>query len=323
MTIMMLDNLLEKKVVFVGGKGGVGKTTSAAALAIQFASHQHKTLIISTDPAHSLGDVFNQPLSNNETQIMDNLHAIELDPHEIIHRHFAQVERTLSAYSKPEMMPKLRDFLKSSQHAPGAEEAAMLEAICQQLVSAQSRNYQHVIFDTAPTGHTLRLLSLPEMMQAWTDGLLAQQRRQGKLRQAAQNLDKQARFNPLLPKTENRWEQAIRVLEKRRQLFADTRTILHDQTQTAILLVLIPENLPLYETQRAVKQLEHHDLPCAGLIINQIMADQQSDDFWQQRANRQQLVLEELQQSLGYLPQHKIALHNDDIRGISALQGFW
>ena len=171
----LIEQLAAQPIIFVGGKGGVGKTTTAAALASYYASQQKKTLIVSTDPAHSLGDVLNIRLSNEKTAVTPYLDAIELNPDIIVDAHFAQVERTISAYANPDMMPKIREHLRLSKSAPGAQEAAMLESMCQHLVSAADANYEHIIFDTAPTGHTLRLLVLPEMMGAWTDGLLAQQ----------------------------------------------------------------------------------------------------------------------------------------------------
>lgn len=318
----LLDILAQKSVLFVGGKGGVGKTTSAAALALRFASAGRKTLIISTDPAHSLGDAFAEQLSHRSKTIWPNLDALELDPQTILEQHFKQVERTLEGYTKPEMMLKMREFLRLSRHAPGAEEAAMLEALCQHLLDARDQGYQHVIFDTAPTGHTLRLLSLPEMMQAWTDGLLAQQRRQSRLRGAADALDKH-KLNPLTPERKDRWINAVEVLEKRRALFAHARDLLHNRAQTAIVLVLIPESLPLAETERAVAQLEEAGMPCAGIFVNQVMAVQQQDGFWQQRADRQQNILAQLEHSLGHLPQQHIPLHANDVRGIVALSGLF
>ncbi|MBV7434933.1 ArsA family ATPase [Cardiobacteriaceae bacterium TAE3-ERU3] len=314
----LLDTLAQKSVLFVGGKGGVGKTTSAAALALRFANAGRKTLVISTDPAHSLGDAFGEPLSHRSKAVCANLDALELNPQVILEQHFKQVERTLEGYTKPEMMAKMRDFLRLSRHAPGAEEAAMLEALCQHLLGARVQGYQHVIFDTAPTGHTLRLLSLPEMMQAWTDGLLAQQRRQSRLRGAVDALDKQ-KLNPLAPARKDRWADAVDVLEKRRRLFAHARDVLHDTAQTAIVLVLIPEALPLAETERAVAQLAESGMPCAGLFVNQVMAVKQQDSFWQQRADRQQDILDRFEHSLGYLPQQHIALHAADVRGLVAL----
>lgn len=315
----LLDTLAQKQVIFIGGKGGVGKTTSAAALAVRFARAGDKTLLISTDPAHSLGDVFAVPLDHSATRLTEHLEVIELNPGEIIHQHFKQVERTLAGYTKPDMLPKIREFLQLAHHAPGAEEAAMLEALCRQLLEAQAQGYRHIIFDTAPTGHTLRLLSLPEMMQAWTDGLLAQQRRQTALRRAANALDQDYSANPLATEKTDRWATAVEVLKARRQLFAATRSILHDRTKTAIVLVMIPESLPLAETKRAIKQLRAANLPCTGLIINQVMSTKQNDTFWQQRAGRQQHILAQLDTLPGNLQRLQIPLQAQDIRGIHAL----
>lgn len=320
--MVFLNRLSSYRILFIGGKGGVGKTTTAAALAVRFARQGEKTLIISTDPAHSLGDAFAVKLGSKAQTLCDNLEALELNPTDIIHRHFAQVERTLAAYTKPEMMPKVREFLALSHHAPGAEEAAMLEAVCQHLIQAVTEGYQHIIFDTAPTGHTLRLLSLPEMMGAWTDGLLAQQKRQAQLRDSAKAMDKKNKISFLGRDKTNRWEAAVQTLTKRRQLFTEARNLLHDRQQTGIILVLIPEALPLAETQRAVAQLQQARLPCAGLIVNQVIPKQQESDFWRQRVTRQQAVLQLLKDSLGELPQLNIGLHPNDIRGIDALAGF-
>ncbi|MBS9779754.1 MAG: ArsA family ATPase [Moraxellaceae bacterium] len=317
----LFDNLLEKQVIFVGGKGGVGKTTCSSALAVYFANLGRKTLIISTDPAHSLGDALAIKLSHKKTKINENLDAIELNSEVIVHQHFSQVEKTLQAYTNPDMMPKLREFLKLSHHAPGAEEAGMLEAICRHLVEAKN-DYQHIIFDTAPTGHTLRLLELPEMMQAWTDGLLAQQRRQKKLREASQNLDNQRNFNPFV-KENDRWQKAVSVLEKRRQLFTQARDILHNPRQTAIVLVLIAETLPIAETKRALQQLQANHLPCQGLIINQVLDEQQPNEFWQKRRARQQEIIRQLDYFPKNLEKVFVPLKQNDIQGVSVLAEFW
>ncbi len=320
----LIEHLLQKKVIFVGGKGGVGKTTSSSALAVHFANLKRKTLIISTDPAHSLGDALAVNLSHQSTKINDFLDAIELDSHHIVHQHFKQVEKTLSLYTKPEMMPKMREFLRLSHHAPGAEEAAMLEAICQTLVD-NIEQYDHIIFDTAPTGHTLRLLTLPEMMQAWTDGLIAQQKRQKKLREAAQNFDKERNFNPFVEEN-NRFSEATKALLKRRELFAHARDVLHNAQKCAVVLVLIPEHLPIFETKRALKQLKESKLPVQGLIVNQVLNQDQKDHFWQQRADRQREILQEialLTKEYSQLSNLFVPLKSGDIRGVRALSEFF
>ncbi|MDN3446165.1 ArsA family ATPase [Psychrobacter sp. APC 3281] len=323
----LVEQLETQPIIFIGGKGGVGKTTTAASLASYYASQQQKTLIVSTDPAHSLGDVLNVRLNNEKTVISPYLDAIELNPDVIVDEHFAQVERTIKAYANPDMMPKIREHLRLSKSAPGAQEAAMLESMCHHLVEAADAGYEHIIFDTAPTGHTLRLLVLPEMMGAWTDGLLAQQRRQAKLRSVATHLDSHNKkdsqkndvANPFAAKKSDRWEQAVSVLEKRKQLFRQAGLLLHDRTQTAIVLVMTADVLPLAETKRAIEQLEDSKLMPAAIVINQLISTNQSDEFWRRRAERQQHLLQDIEQSFTKYPLYPIYLQQTDVRGTDAL----
>ena len=325
----LVEQLAQQPIIFIGGKGGVGKTTTAAALASYYANQGKKTLIVSTDPAHSLGDVLNVPLKNQKTAVTSCLDAIELNPDVIVDEHFAQVERTITSYANPDMMPKIREHLRLSKSAPGAQEAAMLESMCQHLVAAADAGYEHIIFDTAPTGHTLRLLVLPEMMGAWTDGLLAQQRRQAKLRSVANHLGSHEQknqqkndndlANPFAEKKNDRWEQAVSVLEKRKQLFRQAGLLLHDRTQTAIVLVMTADVLPLAETKRAIAQLEDSKLMPAAIVINQLIEPTQSDAFWRHRAERQQQLMQDIEQSFPKYPLYPIYLQQTDVRGTVAL----
>ncbi|WP_234395647.1 ArsA family ATPase [Neisseria weaveri] len=321
----LLQSVQNKPVLFVGGKGGVGKTTHAASIACRLAESGRKVLLVSTDPAHSLGDVLQTSLSGTIRQLTDNLSALELNPHKIVEQHFAQVEATLSGYAKPEMLPQLKQHLEASKSSPGAEEAAMLEALCRYVVHHRLMGFEQVVFDTAPTGHTLRLLELPQMMSAWTESLLAQQGRQQKLREAALPFwQKSEKENTVLSEAKSeRWQKALQVLQKRQQLFAEAGKRLGDAAQTGIILVMTAEMLPLAETRRAVAQLHHFNLPCGHLIVNQLMPEpEQNQPFWQQRYERQQEILLKIRQDFAGLQIYEYGLQAADIRGTEALAEF-
>lgn len=321
----LLREAADTPLLFVGGKGGVGKTTHAAALACRLAESGKKVLLVSTDPAHSLGDVLQTPLSGSIRPLSPHLAAVELNPQHIADKHFAEVSELLAHYTQPHMLEKMRQHIEAAKNTPGAEEAAMLEAVCKYICNHRILGYEHVVFDTAPTGHTLRLLELPKMMAAWTDALLSQQGRQKELREAALPFwQKTAKENTLLSESRNsRWEKALAVLKKRQELFAKAGSLLADPAHTGIVLVMTAEMLPLAETRRALAQLRHFQLPCRHIIVNQIMPHQASDNaFWQQRLARQQDILQQIHRDFGDMRLHHYALQAGDIRGMEALARF-
>src|SRR5690554_3354739 len=145
----------DKQIVFVGGKGGVGKTTVSSALALQQANRGRKVLLISTDPAHSLADAFDRPIGDPVRNIAPNIDALEIDPDAEVEAHIERVMRTMKRFSKPDLYPEIERQMRLTQQSPGAQEAALLERIAR-LIDEQPEHYDVLIFDTAPTGHTLR-----------------------------------------------------------------------------------------------------------------------------------------------------------------------
>lgn len=326
MTLELAPLLQHKRLLFVGGKGGVGKTTISAALAVAAADSGRRVLLVSTDPAHSLADAFDRPIGGHETQMAANLTALELDPDAEVDTYLERVMGQMRRYVGPDQMGELTRQLRLSKQSPGAQEAALLERLAR-LIESGLETYDLLIFDTAPTGHTLRLLSLPEVMAAWTDGLLKHNKRSEKLGQVLAHLTPgRSVDNPMKDPQDNAFEgmddkskALAETLLARQRLFHRTRHQLADPEQTGFLFVLTPEKLPILETERAVQSLKDAHIPVAGAVVNRLLPETEQQGFWAARFERQQRHLEDLNQRLKQLPKHPVPLMADDIQGLDAL----
>ncbi|MDF0535077.1 ArsA family ATPase [Shewanella sp. A32] len=324
-----MDVLTDKQVIWVGGKGGVGKTTVSSALALLAASRNKKVLLVSTDPAHSLSDAFARHIGDSITRMAPNLDALEIDPDQEVQRHLDQVTSQLKRFTRPEMYGEIERQMRLTRQSPGAQEAALLERIANTIELGQ-RQYDLVIFDTAPTGHTLRLLSLPEAMAAWTQGLLKANERSEKLGAVLEHLTPKAGRdidNPFEDPAEYatagmdpRNKEIAETLLTRQRLLQRTREILQDKKRTALLFVLTPEKLPILETSRAVESLLAEKLPLAGLVVNRILPDSADGSFLAQRRAQERKHLQEIDQRFSQLPLFKLQLQPTDIEGLKGLE---
>lgn len=321
--------LTDKRLLLVGGKGGVGKTTISAAMALLASSRGKKVLLVSTDPAHSLSDAFARSVGDSITRLAPNLDALELDPDREVEQHLARVSAQLKRFTRPEMFNEIERQMRLTRQSPGAQEAAMLERMAN-VIELGLTDYDIVIFDTAPTGHTLRLLSLPEAMAAWTQGLLNANKRSEKLGEVLGHLTpKSGRdlANPLADPAEHatagmdeRNKAITETLLARQRLFQRTREVLTDAQQSALLFVLTPEKLPILETGRAVQSLVQEKLPLAGLVVNRILPANADGNFLAARRTQEQVHLTQIAEDFASLRRYKIPLQATDIEGITALQ---
>src|SRR5690606_17564811 len=155
-------DVLSKSIIFVGGKGGVGKSTSAAAIAWKSAKSGNKTLLISTDPAHNVGDIFNQKIGGKTKAIADNLYALEIDPEIETDNYIKTIKSNIKGTVHCRMMEEVTRQLDTAKASPGAEEETLLDYSIH-FVLGKRQNFDKLVFDTAPTGDTMRLLTLPEL----------------------------------------------------------------------------------------------------------------------------------------------------------------
>ncbi len=323
------DGLLARRIVFVGGKGGVGKTTTAAALALVAAERGRRCLVVSTDPAHSLGDIFERSIGDAKTTLAPNLTGLEIDPDRVAAAHIATVKERMKTLVHPRLYDEVDRQLDLAAHAPGATEAALVERVAELMALAGER-YDLVVFDTAPSGHTVRLLSLPEVMSAWMDGLLRHRERSSRLGAMLGHLGGERRQGDELSLIDQRADhprdspeaRINEVLQARRRKFLVARERLLDATGTAFLLVVNPDRLSILESRRVVDTLARFDLPVSSLVVNRVLPDtaDAAGPFVDARRAQERAHLQEIDEVFPTLPRTVIPLRPDDVHGVDALR---
>ena len=312
--LLLTVALLEKRVLFFGGKGGVGKTTLAAAYAILSAERGDRTLLVSTDPAHSAGDVLGHLLGPEPTAVLPGLDAMEIDPREETERYIQGVKDRVREVTSPRLLDEVERQIDVARVSPGAEEAALFDRFTG-LMDLAGRDYDRVIFDTAPTGHTLRLLSLPELMSVWIEGLVSRRRKVNALGRMWRNVAGSAAGSG-----GDGDDPVVHVLERRLRRFRRAREIVTDGERTAFAFVLVPERLPIEETRRAVTVLERHGIPVGAVLVNRVLPDAARGEFLEHRRDREQSYLAEID---GLFPDHpvvRIPQLETDVHGLAALR---
>lgn len=301
--------LLEKKILFVGGKGGVGKSTSAAALALLHARNGRKTLLISTDPAHNIGDIFHKKLKNKPIKIEDHLDAIEIDPEAEAKQYIQTVKDNIRGVVKPTMKDEVNRQIDAASSSPGAEEAALFDRIVS-IILDEGKDYDTIIFDTAPTGHTIRLLSLPELMSVWINGMLERRKKRND------------NYTQLLNDGEPVEDPIFQVLQRRKERFSSVRKYLLDTSLTGFVFVLNPERLPILETGRAIKELHKHDIDVNTVIINKVLSEEVDGEFWKKRKEVEKEYVAQIEKEFESQWKHYIPLFETDISSIDMLERY-
>jgi arsenite-transporting ATPase len=257
------------KFVFFGGKGGVGKTTVSSAYAHKCARAGQEVLIVSTDPAHSTADVFDQEFDDDPSAVegYDSLSAMEIDPEEAVDEHLMGIKRSLGDQVSPAIVNEIDRQIELAHRTPGAHESALFDRFID--VMRDADEYDRVVFDTSPTGGTLRLLSLPEYLGGWIDRLLEK-------REESVKLYERAAIGGREPRRSQVGDPIIARLQARKENFEFAGETL--RSDASFFLVLNPDQLSVRETARAVDQLREYDLHVSGLVANRLTPEPDPDE---------------------------------------------
>lgn len=317
--------------VLYGGKGGVGKTTCAAATALASAADGTRTLVVSTDPAHSLSDTLGVDVPAHPGRLREDipLWGVEIDPDA------AMEEGFFAAQQEEGRVGDLAGLLGGEGAGmesllggtmPGADEAAAMQKLIEHM---DDPRFDRVVVDTAPTGHTLRLLQLPEMLDTMVGRMV-------KLRQQFSGMmdglkgvfggdDGEAGGSQDLDELKDRIERL--------------RTLLRDPERTDFRVVMVPETMSVAESERLVSRLEEFEIPVGTLVVNRVMEDPAdvadlagiADDwvvtpnledceFCQRRWSVQQDALSQATDLYRGREVKRVPLLADDVRGEAALR---
>jgi len=258
------------KILFFTGKGGVGKSTMSAAGAWQL-SQKSRVLLVSLDPAHNLGDIFNITLNQKKTPYTSSLFLKEIDLQQLSHDYLKREINVLSnSYSYLQTL-NLDNYFSVLRYSPGIEEYALLTSIEETI--RNETEFDYIIFDTPPTGLTLRFLALPKVTITWIDRLIQIRQKILEKRYTIQKIRgpvKEGEDNPEIVLAYN--EKDDDVLKRLRRLNDNyqglTKTL--EGKDCSIVLVFNPDILSLKESQRLMEGLNDLNLPLRLMIDNKV-----------------------------------------------------
>lgn len=293
------------RLILYVGKGGVGKTTLAAATAARSAALGRRTLVVSTDIAHNLGDVLDCALSAEPREVAPLLYAQEINVLEEARRSWGKMQEHIAGFLQREGIPAVQaDELAV---VPGMQEIAALVRIGRYVRDAE---YDCIIVDAAPTGETIRLLTMPESFD-WYARKVRTWR--GKLNRVARAVLRSAMPDLSL----------LDFIDELREQIAELRTILTDPTRSSYRIVLTPDRTVLKEAQRAETYLGLFDYPVDAVVLNRVMDEVGAgNEYLESLLARQREMMLQIAQTFSYLPVFTAPLTRAEPIGMEPLLGF-
>ena len=295
------------RIIIYTGKGGVGKTSVAAATAVKLAEQGYRTLILSTDAAHSLSDSFQVALGSEPVRISERLWGVEVDSLRETEKHWGAVRNWLSGLMS---WANLNDITTEEMLVfPGMEELFSLLEIRRH---ATSGDYDAIIVDCAPTGETLRLLSYPNLLRWWLEKVFPYERR---LLKVVRPVAKVVAGGLELPGDNvlDSLASLVRQLEK-------LQKIIIDPAMTSVRVVVNPEKMVIAEARRAFTYLNLYGFNTDAIIVNRVLPAEAGTGYWSTWRDIHLKYEEEIRNSFSPLPILRIPMMESEVYGLPMLK---
>jgi len=298
------------RYIYFGGKGGVGKTVVAAAVALWMSKQGKKTLLASTNPVHSLSNLFQMDVFGRPVQIpnYDNLYVQEIDTKDTIEKSKKEIREKIGWFLKFADIPtKAEDFIESATMNPAFEESAMFENMINIIIDDA---YEFYVFDTAPTANARRLLGMSKVYTLWVDKMM-------KSRDEARTMGLSLSFRK--KKVEEEEDPLLDYLTTFRDRIEQMRVLLTDKEKSAFFFVTLLESLPIAVIRRFIGWFEEFGIPIGGVVVNQAIdkseVTESAAEFIRNRVKMQDRYREEVYQSFENV-RGEIPLFDKEVRGV-------
>jgi len=304
----------DRRYIMFGGKGGLGKTTFSAAAAYYLAKIGKRVLVFSVDPQASLSDIFKKDIfGKGAVEIMPNLFAQEIDADHRIREYQQEIRnKILDMYALESVPEEIENYIQAAAAEPAMEESAIFDEVVDIVVSGE---YDYYIYDMVPLGHALYYLSMASVYDEWISKIT-------KLREEMAEYDQVAAV--MRREKETQEDQILKELLYIKQRINASSSILTDKAKTAFFFVLIPEEMIIFDTQRAAKLFAKFNVPLSGYIVNRVipteLRDQKIPEYLRNRLEMQKGYLEKIDSIFGAEVLARVPEFERDIAGLPMIE---
>jgi arsenite-transporting ATPase len=297
-----------------GGKGGLGKTTFSAATAYYLAKTGRKVLVFSVDPQASLSDIFKQDIfGKGPVQIMPNLFAQEIDADHRIREYQEEIRRKiLDMYGLDKVPEEIDHYIQAAAAEPAMEESAIFDEVVDIVVGG---DYDYYIYDMVPLGHALYYLSMASVYDEWIGKITALREEMAEYEQVAAVMRRDE---------ETQEDQILKELQYIKQRINASSRILTDKEKTAFFFVVVPEEMIIFDTQRAAKMFAKFNVPLSGYIVNKVipaeLRDRHIPDYLRNRLDMQSKYLDKIDKVFGKEVLARVPEFERDITGLPMIE---